>query len=292
MHDIAREADARWIRATLPHGVLIDGTVRLSEVLLRAPDGEDEAFLLETRETMLPGARASALIARCMREHGDKASELAMGDREALLLQLRRLALGDRMECLLACPTAECGERMELELRVDEFLLPPYTDAARAYNGAHEYAGARYETTFRVPATADVDAVAATARADPQRAGHDLLRRCVQRVTCEGVACTVDDLPPGVVDAIGAAMAERDPQAELTLELACPACGTEFSAVFDSAGYLMQELDARADTLLREVHALALNYGWAERDILRMPRPRRSQYLALLAEASAAHARR
>ena len=36
--------------------------------------------------------------------------------------------------------------------------------------------------------------------------------------------------------------------------------------------------------LLREVHTLALNYGWSERDILALPARKRAAYIGLLAE--------
>jgi hypothetical protein len=85
-------------------------------------------------------------------------------------------------------------------------------------------------------------------------------------------------------------MAERDPQAEIELELACPACGSAFSVVFDTATFFLQELDARAKGLMQEVHTLAWHYHWSERDILQMPRQRRARYLELLSQ-SIAHTR-
>jgi hypothetical protein len=55
--------------------------------------------------------------------------------------------------------------------------------------------------------------------------------------------------------------------------------------VFDTATYLLQELDARAARLLEEVHALAFHYHWSEREILAMAPTRRERYLSLLADA-------
>ena len=39
---------------------------------------------------------------------------------------------------------------------------------------------------------------------------------------------------------------------------------------------------AGLDRLIQEVHVLALYYHWSESDILRLPRPKRQRYLALL----------
>ncbi len=41
-------------------------------------------------------------------------------------------------------------------------------------------------------------------------------------------------------------------------------------------------MTARRRRLLRDVHALATRYHWSEEAILRLPIPRRSEYLALL----------
>jgi hypothetical protein len=84
---------------------------------------------------------------------------------------------------------------------------------------------------------------------------------------------------------IAVAMAERDPQAEIELDLECPSCATPFGVVFDTATFLLQELDARAARLLEEVHALAFHYHWSEREILAMAPTRRERYLTLLADA-------
>jgi hypothetical protein len=82
-------------------------------------------------------------------------------------------------------------------------------------------------------------------------------------------------------------MADRDPQAEIELDLACPVCNTAFSVVFDTAEFFLQELDQRAAQLTQDVHTLAWHYHWSERDILQLPRRRRARYLELIAGAIA-----
>jgi hypothetical protein len=79
-------------------------------------------------------------------------------------------------------------------------------------------------------------------------------------------------------------MAERDPQAELTLNLSCPECGHDFSALFDTASYFFQELAGRTRYLYQEVHLLAFYHHWSEAEIMSMPSQRRRQYLEILGE--------
>jgi hypothetical protein len=79
-------------------------------------------------------------------------------------------------------------------------------------------------------------------------------------------------------------MAERDPQAEIELDAACPECGHAFAVPFDSARYVLEEMAQGADGLYREVHTLASHYHWSEAEILAMTGRQRRRYLSLIAE--------
>src|SRR5512144_2310612 len=111
------------LRVALPGGV---------DVALRPVGGEDEAWMLDTANVVAPSVRATALVARCLVGEADAertSRALTVGDREALLLHLRRATLGDVADCVLTCPVESCGERMELELHLGDLLLPRYADA-------------------------------------------------------------------------------------------------------------------------------------------------------------------
>jgi len=274
----------------LPRGFWLDGT-RHEEAVLRPIDGGDEAFLLETTESLLPARRATALLARCLTRLGplspvatEAAASLTAGDREALLLHLRRLTLGERLQCVLSCPASDCGERMDLDLRVSDLLLPPYPHNRERYETTITQNGSNYSVGFRLPTGAHQEEAAALARSDPQAAADLLLHRCVEHVVTED-GQRVEDLPPVVIDQLPTVMAELDPQAELMLSLTCPACDHGFSALFDAGAYLFQELDDRTRHIYGEVHLLAFYYHWSEAEITGMTPRKRRLYLDLLAES-------
>ncbi len=77
-------------------------------------------------------------------------------------------------------------------------------------------------------------------------------------------------------------MSEADPTANIYLALSCPTCDHQWDAPFDIVTLFWHELHAWAIRLLREVHQLALAYGWREADILSLSEPRRSFYLGLM----------
>jgi len=254
---------------TLPGGLFVDGE-RRQDALLRPLTGEDEAFLLEDAEGLSPAARTTALLVRCLERLGPlqpvdagAVRALTAGDREALLLELRRLSFGERLECVLACPAPDCGEVMELELRAGDLLMAPYADARPEY----EVDGAR----FRLPNGGDLEAAAVAAR-DGVGAGVRLvLERCV--------------LAGDARERVDALMSDLDPQADIELELACPACGHTFTVPFDTGDYLAREAGSDSDSLLREIHLLGLHYHWPESELMAMTPRRRRRYLNHLAEA-------
>jgi hypothetical protein len=259
------------------------------EAVLRPLTGADEAFLLDEGTALLPAQRTTWLLCRCLVRLGpsdtvtpEAVRALTVGDREALVLHLRRLTLGERVEIVLRCPQPGCGEKMDLDLAVADLLFPPAEDSQPFYEAELSDGDAVRRVRYRLPTGADHEAAALLARSDlgdVKAAADLLLRRCV-----EGV----EEVTDAVGEQLSALMAQRDPQAELVLKLTCPACGRDFDAPFDAAGFFFQELAGRAAVLYREVHRLALAYHWSEAEILALNGRKRRLYLDLLAETAEA----
>ena len=259
----------------MPGGVAVDGA-RRRDAVLRPVVGADEAFLLDG-DALSPVERSTALLARCLVRLGpwsgpdeDDVRALTAGDREALLLHLRRLTLGDRLELVLSCP--ECGEALSLELRVGDLLLPAYEDWAPEHSLEVDGVMVR----FRLVTGGDLEAAARVAAVDPGAGARVVLERCVE---------SVEELPAGAAGAVAERMAALDPQAELVLEMPCAACEHRFAVPLDAGNLLARELADRADVLLHEIHLLALHYGWQESALLGMGTRRRRRYVAYLTEA-------
>lgn len=286
---------SRTATVLLPGGLWADGVCH-REASLRPLNGEDEAFLLDSGDLLLPAERTTALLARCLTRLGDLdraaqpsetlARALTVGDREALLLHLRRLTIGERLPCVLHCPAPGCGQPMDLDLRVADLLLPPYAEVQPEHEAILGDDGAAVRVRFCLPTGADQEAAARLAVTGPEAAADLLLRRCLLSPDAEA------DLPDVVRRELPGLLARLDPQAELLLNLACPVCGQTFTALFDAAAYLFQEVSGRAAHLYREVHLLAFYYHWSEAEILGLTAVKRQRYLDLLAEALAEGDRR
>ncbi|HEY0012005.1 MAG TPA: hypothetical protein VGB79_04040, partial [Allosphingosinicella sp.] len=80
-------------------------------------------------------------------------------------------------------------------------------------------------------------------------------------------------------EALDAALAALDPDAELAIAARCPECGATQEVVFDIAAFFWKEIALRVPRLLQQVADLARLNHWSERDILALPPARRRFYL-------------
>lgn len=222
---------------------------------MRTPD---ILALWEASQAPRPHEAARALAAWALPDLShEQVAALPVGRRDRAILELRAAVLGPALTLRAACP--RCGEPVEADIPDLRGDPPP------ALPAVHELAAADLHARFRLPTGDDLAAVADLP--DPAAA---LLRRCL---------LAPDDPPPALAEAVLAAMAELDPDADLELALACPACDHRWLAPFDVVAFFRAELTAWAGRLVHEVASLARAYGWREADILAMSPARRRLYL-------------
>lgn len=197
--------------------------------------------------------------------------KLPIGQRNDLALSLRELLFGSQLTSLAVCPV--CSERLELELNVNDIRVKARNSAEQPLTLTSD----GFELEFRLPDTQDLLVIEAVGNVENAR--RILLERCLLSAFHNGQSCSAAHLPEDILDKIEAVMAEADPQAEIQLDLSCPACQHNWLAVFDIAAFLWNELNAWAQRLLNEVHLLAKVYSWREADILAMSPTRRRLYL-------------
>jgi hypothetical protein len=263
----------------LPGGLVRDGEPPLRQVELRPLRGFEEEWL--ARNAHAPNALAvTELLGACVARVGAEPPSrelvrgMLVGDRDFLVLELRRLTLGETVHAVLDCPA--CDGRMDVDFRAGEVPVErrPHTMAVHRLE-LDGSAGRARTVRFRLPTGADQEAVL---EPGPEHAAEALLARCL--VDDGGTALSAEELAR-VADAIEALA----PQLELELELTCPECAHAFVTWFDLTAFFLDEIRGGWAQLLREVHHLAFHYHWSEAAILGLTRERRRAYLALLSEA-------
>lgn len=197
--------------------------------------------------------------------------KLPIGQRNDLALNLRELLFGSQLTSLADCPL--CSERLELELNANDLRVEAQNSAEKPLTLKSD----GFELEFRLPDTRDLLVIETVGNVENAR--RILLERCLLSAFHNGQPCVVNNLPEDILDKIEATMTEADPQAEMQLDLSCPACQHNWLAVFDIASFLWSELNAWAQRILNEVHLLAKAYSWRETDILAMSSTRRRLYL-------------
>ncbi|HEU4730885.1 MAG TPA: hypothetical protein VFT22_23480 [Kofleriaceae bacterium] len=252
------------------------------EVVLRQLAGADDLLLAEAGRYE-PGL-AHALVGALARPAGG--GELVWGaltltDLDATLLAIRRAVLGDRIESSARCatrPDAEgarvgCGARIDLGFWITDYLASHQPVMPRGVSREADPAWFRIEgteVTFRLPANADLAAIAV--EPDAERA---LAERCIRP----------HELPARPRRRVERAMEALAPNLYGELEGTCPECGATVGIAFDPQRYVIEELRQRAAFVFEEVHLIAERYQWSEDAILTMPRARRARYAELIHEA-------
>lgn len=226
-----------------------------------------------------PLQRALTLLAVACPELDRQAlAQESIGRRDGRLLRLRQWAFGNRFEGIVECP--ECGVR--LELTFDQETIKSGADKDTETPEAERRATFEGITVdYRLPDSQDVAAVLAGAGLVDGR--QTLLERCILSATDGSQQLPASRLPASVLDAVEAAIANADPQADVTLSLTCHACQHQWVSPFDIVSYFWGEINTWAHRLLREIHTLAAAYGWSESQILALSPWRRQMYMNLIA---------
>jgi hypothetical protein len=201
----------------------------------------------------------------------ERLAALPLGARDAELLALRCQTLGPDLKGRTFCP--RCGVRLQFHLQGPGLLPPP----PGAENPPASLTAEGIEIVWRLPDGGDLEA--ARAASDVAAARLLLLRRCVLSCRREGAGLAPEELPEEAVAALGAAMLERDPGAELRVDLSCAACGEDWWVFLDIGDFFWREIAALAQRLVGEITALAIAYGWSESEILGMGSARRRLYM-------------
>lgn len=226
-----------------------------------------------------PLVRSQALLRTAWPEvDASEWGTMPIGARDAWLFRLQEALFGPELDTLVACPS--CNEPLQSRFSTTDLQAPAVDVDAGASTASLSCDG--YELDYRLPSIEDLLAIAGGRNNAVDATAQQLLERCVLDARYTGASVAAGHLPPAVAERLQQEMALRDPGADTTVALACPACGHGFERRFDIGDYLWDELDEWALRTLAEVHVLASAYGWSEPQILALSAARRGHYIALV----------
>ena len=200
-------------------------------------------------------------------------ADLTGGERDRRLLDIREQTFGTTIKSTATCP--QCNEKVEFVFDTANVRTPP--SSADTDKHGFKLDDEDYIITFRLLTSWDLAGIAACT--DEVMAASLLLKRCVLGVNRNGISKDITEVPDRVIQKLQKTISESDPQAEILLDLKCPACEAHWQVLFDIAAFLWEEIATQAERLLDEVHTLAGVYGWAEKEILALSPVRRRYYI-------------
>jgi hypothetical protein len=216
--------------------------------------------------------RALLLLSAALPEEPfEELAALPLGSRDLRLLELRAATFGPDLPFFASCP--RCGQAVDFTLSAAQLAV-----GEPAAQGSHELRSGGAVIRFRLPDSRDL---AALDGRPSEEAEELLLQRCVLEAWLDGAAVSAAALPAGLRQELAKAMAEADPQAEISIDLGCPACEHRWPMLFDVLTVVWSDVTRQANRLLQEVDALARVYGWREDDVLAMSAHRRALYLEM-----------
>ncbi|HSE19073.1 MAG TPA: hypothetical protein VLB46_18580 [Pyrinomonadaceae bacterium] len=233
--------------------------------------------LWEVGQQQMPAERALTLLSTfCPQTPREDLERLSIGRRDALLLSFRELLFGSQFSGMTRCP--HCRSTLEIGFSCADVRT---TDAGEQAETLPVNIG-EYSFKCRLPNSKDLLAVMDHRSIDS--ISKALFERCVTEKRYRDAEVSFADLPEEVSEAVAAEIAKHDPQADIRFDLICPDCSHQWEAIFDVVSFAWNELCSWATRLIRQVHTLALAYGWRELDILSMNPLRRQIYLEMLGE--------
>lgn len=222
-----------------------------------------------------PLARALALaVLGSPDETLEAMKDWSLGRRDRVLFDLREQLFGKEILGVADCPG--CGALVEFMfetsmVRTEHASNDPFMISLEGVDGTQHRIELR-AVTSRDLLAAPLDR-------------FKLLERCMLSIDgapMESSLVFQNEAKDEVVRECIRALGERDPQADVELQLLCEACNARWSAQFDIASYLWREIENWAMRTLREIHLLASAYGWTEHAILKLSSRRRRAYLQMV----------
>jgi hypothetical protein len=211
-------------------------------------------------------------VASVLLRHGGApvSDHLPIGERDAMLLELRGLTLGQELTLCDCCP--DCGLPLEIQLAIPALATAAPSPEAEAAATSLCVAGRPMRLRRAEPAD-----LRAALRAGAAARGA-LAALCLEPLD-GGPLVQPAEIDEDLLDDIAGRLAGLDPQADLLFAFACPDCGLEWTSVLDIVDYFWTELRGHVSALADDVDDLARAYHWSESDILALPARRRAAYL-------------
>ncbi|MBK8258027.1 MAG: hypothetical protein IPK82_35845 [Polyangiaceae bacterium] len=215
-------------------------------LVLRPLTGFEEEVIERHQNNPNTAALCNEILARCLVPPGADASgmvsqvqNLTVAERDAALLDLRRISLGDRVICEVNCPV--CGKNNEVDFLLSQLPVdfgPTFNPTA----GVETVLPSGVNAVMRLPTAGDQEKLLANPPETESERRTFLLASVLLKLGDEEGPFEpnrVRALGIGERRALEQAIEERTPDLDLSMGVSCNACGGSFVAPFDVAAFFL-----------------------------------------------------
>ncbi|MEM7357544.1 MAG: hypothetical protein AAF431_00390 [Pseudomonadota bacterium] len=211
-----------------------------------------------------------------------QAKSLPISERDKLLAAVFIDLFGSDIENTVDCQ--QCAEQFELNFSlaaVQQNLAQTEAEGVKKFgdrlnrNGSAHYVYTLddgREIEFRLPTGEDeisfLHQLSHSSVAEPNAV--NLLTQCV-----------LSDLHAGDEEFVESVLEHIAPNLDIELDAECPECAHAHKFMFNLQDYLLRKLHNDRPGLQREIHALAINYGWSLEQILSLTRHDRTSLFTM-----------
>ena len=262
----------------LPGGLLVDGQL-CCDFSFKPITGSIEREILESSEnavslvTQVTNMLNISLAQLAgMPANKELIASLCSGDRQYLILQLE--AFMNPASKWLTIDCHACDELIQLELIPGTLPVKP----AGQYFPITITQLSIGEVSLRVPNGADEEALLQQPDSEKIRLKH-LLNRLILK---SNKSVDIEQFSTDDLDIIDQTLEGMMPQPSMEISTACPYCNSQQEITLD----IYEWMNDKSTDIDNDIHQLAINYHWSEKEILALPKTRRKHYLQLIEQAS------
>ena len=193
---------------------------------------------------------------------------LCSGDRQYLILQLQ--AIINPANSWLTARCGDCNELIQLQLIPGALPVMPAGKNFPATTAQLSIG----EVSLRVPNGADEAALQLQPNDEKKRLNH-LLKRLLSQAD---KTVNLNSLNKKDLDIIDQTLEAMMPQASTVISTNCPYCDSLQEINHDIYAWMSEA----SHDIENDIHQLAINYHWSEKEILALPKTRRQHYIQLI----------
>ncbi len=219
---------------TLPLGLVQGGTV-VRDVCLKPMTAGVRRSIVTRQNMRNPAQGITVLLGQCVESIGSipvtpqVLNSMVIGDRDFMLMMLRKISIGDLMPGQMVCP--KCQTPIAFDIPIVEL----------------ESADLKIKTVLRYPVGHDQVALADKLKLDPATANYELMSRLIRSwekngepVKTPNTLQFIDSLSIKEVEWLEEAYKEKQPGPMWDLHITCGACGDDIPVDVGNMDFLFK----------------------------------------------------